>query len=217
MDRSRGDFMPRALLVCIFASVMAVSGHLSAQSTSPPAKPQVVASKTTPNQKAPPPKPKLTPDQVRGLRMLKAAQAEAAALDPDMRAAVLWQIARGMKKVDQPQSIRITKNAFQASLEIPNPSAEVRVADRMGSKAWLQMQILEELIESSPSDAEALLPQAEQWARDVLSVRLISGFVKDKKLDHAEDLIRRMSEHDFFPYEAAAELMLAQKSQDRSR
>src|SRR5262249_1314818 len=115
------------------------------------------------------------------------------------------------------RSIRITKNAFQASLEIPDPSAELGFTGRMGSKAWLQMQILEELIESSPSDAEALLPQAEQWARDVLSVRLISGFVKDKKLDHAEDLIRRMSEHDFFPYEAAADLMLAQKSSDRSR
>src|SRR6185503_20228942 len=35
--------------------------------------------------------PKLTPEQERGLRLLKAAEAEAAGLQPDMHAFVLWR------------------------------------------------------------------------------------------------------------------------------
>ena len=43
---------------------------------------------------------KRTPQQERGLRLLESAQAEAAALQPDMRAFVLRQVASGYEKVD---------------------------------------------------------------------------------------------------------------------
>src|SRR5258708_48759 len=44
--------------------------------------------------------PKLTPEQVRGLRLLKASEAAAAGLEPDMRAYVLWRASSAYTKVD---------------------------------------------------------------------------------------------------------------------
>src|SRR5437762_14361043 len=45
-------------------------------------------------------KPKSSPQQERGLRLLKAAQVEAAALDPELRTYVLWQTAQGYQRID---------------------------------------------------------------------------------------------------------------------
>jgi len=44
--------------------------------------------------------PKLTAQQQRGLRLLQAAEAESATLQPDMRTFILLQVARGYGKTD---------------------------------------------------------------------------------------------------------------------
>jgi hypothetical protein len=61
---------------------------------------------------------KLTPQQKRALRLLQSAQAEAAALQPDMRAYVLMQVADGYQKVDPSKRDGLLKEAFTASLSI---------------------------------------------------------------------------------------------------
>jgi hypothetical protein len=42
----------------------------------------------------------MTPQQERGLRLLNEAQAEAAALQPEMRTYALWQISRAYERRD---------------------------------------------------------------------------------------------------------------------
>jgi hypothetical protein len=61
---------------------------------------------------------KLTPEQKRGLRLLQSAQAEAARLQPDMRAYVLMQVANGYQQVDPSKADALLKEAFTASLSI---------------------------------------------------------------------------------------------------
>src|SRR5580704_13775039 len=69
---------------------------------------------------------KLTPQQKRGLRLLQSAQAEAVALQPDMRAYVLMQVADGYQKVDPNKRDGLLKEAFTASLSIADmaPSSD---------------------------------------------------------------------------------------------
>src|SRR5579864_4960628 len=64
-----------------------------------------------------PTKVKLTPDQQRGLRLLKQSEVQAASLEPDMRAYVLWRVADGCRKVD-----RAKADAALDPLILCNPS-----------------------------------------------------------------------------------------------
>jgi tetratricopeptide (TPR) repeat protein len=81
--------------------------------------------------------------------------------------------------------------------------------DMCHSKPWLQWQILQDLIGTSPSAAEAFLPQADPKVSVQLTAQFVSAYVRDKKIDRAEQLLRRIGDQEQFPFDAAADLMLA--------
>src|SRR5438874_2036293 len=91
--------------------LLVVAALLATSFAQTPAKPQV---------KAPPPpaKPKLTEKQKRGLRLLEAAQIEAAALEPDMRAFIEWQASMGYLKYDPKKSDALLESAFTSTTEL---------------------------------------------------------------------------------------------------
>ncbi len=155
---------------------------------------------------------KLTPDQQRGLDMLKVAIAKAGALDPAMRAAVLWQGAHGYGKIDRDQVRVKLKDAFRAATSAEDEHADVHCffhPDYCHSKPWLELQILQEMVSRRPKDVEDLLPQAEPEVRRSIMGALISKNVRDGHLDHASELLGRTRDEKEFPYDAASTLMLA--------
>src|SRR5437899_2596575 len=91
-------------------------------------------------------KPKLTPPQKLGLRLLNSAQFEAAGLQPDMRAFVLWQASHGYTKIDPAKADALLKDAFRVTLSVESSQAESRNCSEVEFcrvKYWLQKQILD--------------------------------------------------------------------------
>jgi hypothetical protein len=156
---------------------------------------------------------KLTPQQKRALRLLQSAQTEAAALQPDMRAYVLMQVADGYQKVDPSKADALLKEAFTASLSIEDmapPSddgAECQSMQGCGIKPWLQSDIL--LSMHSLTDVEALLPHAQPQVRRQVSEALIFRYVEKKDFERAKEIIASLASQGNYPYEAAMHLMLA--------
>src|SRR5580704_1940790 len=62
--------------------------------------------------------PKLTPEQERGLRLLKTAEVESAGLEPDMHAFVLWRASYAYTKVDPKKAEKLSRDAFRATQAI---------------------------------------------------------------------------------------------------
>jgi hypothetical protein len=62
--------------------------------------------------------PKLKPEQERGLRLLKTAEAESAALQPKMRAFVLWRASYAYTKVNPKHAAKLSRDAFVATQAI---------------------------------------------------------------------------------------------------
>ena len=157
--------------------------------------------------------PKLTPQQKRALGLLKSAQAEAAALQPDMQAYVLMQVAEGYQKVDPSRRDALLKEAFTASLSIEDmapPSddgAECRSMQGCGIKPWLESAIL--LAMRSLTDVEALLPHAQPQAWRQVSESLIFRYIEKKDFERAKEIIAALASQGDYPYEAAMHLMLA--------
>jgi hypothetical protein len=85
-----------SLSVAVTASILfvcaAAQEHPAAEVSHPPT--QKAADASAPS------KAKMTPQQERGLRLLNEAQAEAAALQPEMRTYALWQISRAYERRD---------------------------------------------------------------------------------------------------------------------
>lgn len=115
-------------------------------------------------------KPKLTPQQNEGLRLLKAAQAEADGLTSDMSAFVLWNVASAYGSIDRSIQSNILRRAFLATLTIESP-AEGESCPRTeicGVKSDLQYEILQTLLQQSRTAAEELLSSAEPEIRFML-------------------------------------------------
>jgi hypothetical protein len=159
--------------------------------------------------------PKLTPQQERGLRLLQAAQAEAATLQPDTRAFVLMQAAEGYQKVDPSKSDALLKEAFTASLSIVDiaPQADdgrehfCQEMEGCGIKPWLQRDILSRI--SSLIDVRALLPRAQPQVQREVTESLIFRYVTKKDFERAKALVTSLASQGDYPYEAAMHLILA--------
>src|SRR5215469_7737564 len=93
--------------------------------------------------------PKLTPEQERGLRLLKTAEAESAGLQPEMHAFVLWRASYAYTKLDPKQAEKLSRDTFTATQAIEDPSDNDYCAS-MGSsgdiKSWIQGQVLHDMI-----------------------------------------------------------------------
>jgi hypothetical protein len=124
--------------------------------------------------RANPAKPKLTPQQKLGLRLLKLAQSEAASLQPDTRAVVLWQASHGYARIDPARAGLPFENAFRVTLSIDKPQDRCTAseAELCGTKYWLQKQILQDLIERSKriGEIEPLFASAEPEVRQKSSI-----------------------------------------------
>ncbi len=199
----------------IFVSVLCVSSSpftSSQDKPSPPVAPNPPSSASTKTKAPAAQKPKLTAAQERGLRLLKASEAEAAGLAPQMRAVVLWQASQGYDRIDPSRRVPLLNDAFRAAVSIPDDNADVPCflkPDACHSKPWLQTQILFLLTSLAPQETDELLPLAEPDTRHLITGLIISRDVEQKKFDHAQELLRQVAQEKDFPYEAVAELMVA--------
>jgi hypothetical protein len=167
-------------------------------------------------------KPKLTPDQQHGLRLLKASEGEAAGLEPEMRAFVLWQMSSGYVKEDPAKTHALLRKAFDATHNIEE-SAGARqncrsFSDPCHVKVWLQEQILYQILKTSPDGVRNLLPHAQRDARDDVTKSLIAYYAEHKNFNAAKEILDQFSADKDYPYFAAEELMLvlpAELSADR--
>jgi hypothetical protein len=160
----------------------------------------------------PPAKPKLTEKQKQGLRMLDAAQTEAAALQPDMRAFIEWQVSMGYLKFDSKKSDELLESAFNSAATLSgdhdgfcwngkNESCRV--------KSWLEEEILEEIIKRSPNRAAELVPKLDPEAQSMVNGRLLDIYLEKKQLDRAKEILDGASAQDGYPFQKAASLMEA--------
>jgi len=180
--------------------------------------PTVFAAKTpvAPNKVA---EAKLTPKQRRGQGLLQSAQAEAASLQPDMQAFVLWKIAEGYRKSSPSKFDALLREAFTASLSIEDiapesPGARCPEMQGCGIKTWLQRSIL--MAMTSLSDEEALLPKAQPEVQKQVTAQLIPRYIAKKDLERARQLITSLGDQDDYPYSSAMDLMMALPSDSNS-
>ena len=157
--------------------------------------------------------PKLTPAQERGLRLLTAAEGEAAGLTPDMRAFVLWRASYAYVPVDPKKAESLAKQSFTATEAIEDPP----VKDQCGSigsagdiKSWIQERVLSEMVQKAKiAQAEELLPQAVEPVRNHITTELIKHYIEKKNLAPAEALLTSLAEIEQYPFGAAGDLLLA--------
>jgi hypothetical protein len=155
----------------------------------------------------------LTTQQKRGLRLLKAAEAQASALSPEMRAFVLWKVGVAYERFNQQQAIASFKRAFAVTREIEDRAEqgeEEPCPDEVCHvKRWIQHGLLFRMAKLSPETAEQLLGQAESAIRSSISARLVEEYAKKKETEHAKALLTQLAEQGRYPYYAAGELMSA--------
>lgn len=155
---------------------------------------------------------KLTTTQTRGLRLLQSAEAEASALQPDMRAFILWKVAEGYRAIDPAKANALLKKAFLASVEIEDIAPEF--GDKCyegfqgcGIKLWLERETLSAI--NSLPDTESLLPQARPHVQQQVMSSLIKRYVAKGNLQRARELISTLADQGNYPYSAAMDLMAA--------
>ena len=155
---------------------------------------------------------KLTLQQQRGLRLLQAAEAESASLQPDMRTFVLMQVARGYAKTDSVKRDALLHQAFSASLSIEDIAPEEGTyrcpeLEGCGIKTWLQREILTAI--SSPAEVERLLPSAHSQVRSQMTDSLIRQYIQGKNFAKAKELITWEDSEGHYPYDCAGEMIRA--------
>src|SRR5579872_505417 len=162
-------------------------------------------------------KPKLSPAQEQGLRMLQAAQVEAASAKADMRALVLWQAAHAYRMIDPAKYSSTLEQAFRASLSIEKGEADCEYPEETCEvKTWLQVHILRDMCSKTQCQkVRELLPSAEPSVRAAISRELISHYINMKDVGSAHELLNQFADSDDYPYESATELMLALPQEER--
>ena len=199
----QSSFVDRALCVALFVPISFHAG-LHAQSSSKQTK-GVLRSETV--------APKLTLEQKRGLRLLKAAEGESAGLRPDMHAFVLWRASYAYTKLDPKQAEKLSRDAFTATQAIEDASDNDHCA-ALGSagdiKSWIQQRVLYDMVHKDQlQDVEQLLPQATAPVRNEVTAELVRYYESKKDLTHAESLLSQLADSGAYPFGAAADLVTA--------
>ena len=205
--KSPTGMLDRLLLRASFLVPLVLSG------LSGPALAQTPSAKNAANTEKKAAEPKLTKQQQRGLRLLQSAQAEAAALQPDMRAYVLMEVANGYQKVDPSKADALLKDAFMASFAIEDiaPASDDRgeqpcpYMQGCGIKIGLQEDIL--MAMSSLHDVETLLLRAQPEVQHQVTESLISQYATKKNFERAKELIASLASQGDYPYGSAMQLM----------
>ena len=154
-------------------------------------------------------KPKLTPQQEHGIRLLKAAEDSSVGLQSDMRAFVLWQAADAYAGIEPAKTAVLLKQAFLATQSIEVPSEQQSCDSNQCVKGWLQWSILSEIVTKSPKEAEELLPNAEAGIRTGILAQLVDANISAKNLPHAQQLLTRAADDEMYPFSSASKLIEA--------
>ena len=177
-------FAPRTLgvriAVVLIANWCVAHSALAAKSGTPEtarrAKPTVAATK-------------FTTQQERGLRLLKAAEAEAAGLEADMRAFVLWRASYAYATIDPKKAQSLARQSFNASEAIEEPSDHDQCGPIGGAgdiKSWIQERVLSGMIKKEQvAQAEELLPRATTPVRNHITTELVRHYLSKKNLERA--------------------------------
>ena len=205
MSKVARSSLPVDVAVCMTLFLLiGPSAHLGAQSSSKQSK------------AAPQPEPaarKLTPEQERGLRLLKAAEGESAETQPDMHAFLLWRLSYGYTKLNPKQAQKLSRMAFAATQAIEDPLDNDRCAP-LGSagdmKSWIQQRVLYNMVHKDQlQEVEQLLPQATPPVRNEITAELVRHYESKQDLPHAEALLSQLADSDQYPFGAAADLFTA--------
>ena len=174
---------------------------------------QVPPDQTGSVKKSQPAQPKLTATQERGLRLLKAAEGEAAGLAPDMRAFVLWLASYAHVPVDPKKAESLTKDSFTATEAIEDPPDKDQcgqVGTAGDIKSWIQERVLSEMVQKGKiTQAEELLTQATEPVRTHITTELVKHYIEKKNLPPAQTLLTSLADIEQYPFNAAADLVLA--------
>jgi hypothetical protein len=157
--------------------------------------------------------PTLRPEQERGLRLLKAAEAESAGLQPDMHAFVLWRASYAYTKLDPKQADKLSWDAFTATQAMEDASDNDHCA-AMGSagdmKSWIQQHVLYDMVHKGQlREIEQRLPQATTPVRNQITAELVKYYQSKKDLIHAESLLSQLADSASYPFGPAADLLTA--------
>jgi hypothetical protein len=206
VDTQLSGFVSRATKLYLSGCLMLASIPVLSQSDRP-------NERSAGNAKSAAAPAKLTPEQERGLRLLKATEAEAAGLAPDLRAFVLWRAAYAYAVVDAKKAQAVTKEAYVATQAIEDPSDSDQCGP-IGSagdiKSWIQGRIFNEMINKDRiQEVEEMLPQATEPVRDDVTTQLVQHYVSKNDLAHALALLTPVAETKHYPFGAAADLLLA--------
>jgi len=155
---------------------------------------------------------KLTPQQERGLRLLKAAEAEAGGLQADMRAFVLWRASYAYTALDPKKAESVSKESFTASEAIEDPPDHDQCGP-IGSagdiKSWIQERVVLDMIRNEKiAEAEELLPRATVPVRTRIATELVKHYVEKKNVVRAEVMLSQLTDAEQYPFAAAADLLL---------
>jgi len=148
--------------------------------------------------------------------LVKAAEAAAPGLQPDMHAFVLWQAAKAYSAYDPEKTDSLLRRAFTATLTIENADDDRDCRSASCNKGWLQGAILADLAKKSPESAEVLLPQATPGVRSHITALLISAYIHKGNLPHARELLTQIADDGDYPFQEAAKLIEAFQMENSS-
>lgn len=156
---------------------------------------------------------KLTPEQERGLRLLKTAEAESAGLQPDMHAFVLWRSSYAYAKLEPKQADTLSRDAFIATQAIEDPSDNDYCASLGSSgdiKSLIQEGVLHGMLQKDHlQEVEQLLPHATVPVRSLVTAEVVLYYESKKDLTQAESFLSQLADSDRYPFDAAADLVAA--------
>ena len=163
--------------------------------------------------RAPAAKVKLTPEQQRGIRLLKASEAEAAGLQPEMRAFVLWQVSRGYSQLQPEKSKAVLREALKVTEAVEDSPPEACVWEVCHMKWYLQLHLISELMQRSEAggnydEIEQMLPHLDPRVRNEMVSRLIMLYTEKDKFSRARALLDQFGDDSEYPYWAAEDLMV---------
>lgn len=158
------------------------------------------------------PKPTLTPEQGKGLKLLEAAEVESAGMSPAVRAYVLLSASRGYARLNPNKLDSILEQAFLTTRSIENPTPDdpthcLRMSLACDIKGWLQGLVLDRIRARAADKVEALLPSAEPEVRKRITQQLIGDYAAKKNFDRAKELLDQFTDGPEYPYKAAFHLM----------
>ncbi|HEY5028465.1 MAG TPA: hypothetical protein VIK39_08665, partial [Candidatus Angelobacter sp.] len=160
---------------------------------------------------------KRTPREAQAIDLLTRAEAEAAALDGQMRAWVLWQIGLAYQSIDKTKALDLFHTALIAahaanqggSAGKPPSSDRVKISARpsLPPGLLLERDIARSIVLLEPKRTDETVQQIDPAIRTAILVSLLASQQKEKQFDRAMETLNRINAESEIPYEHAIRLM----------